>query len=147
MSASPKPASGIERTCIRVSDYFATAERARVLSRVLESDPRDREARAAFVELRRNGFDLDAEYVLGFALGDCVEHASDGPDAAWTARLMDEATAFATVGLYAQAAETLHTLLRLDPKHEVARAWLHDLVARSARAPRRADETLRIEIG
>jgi tetratricopeptide (TPR) repeat protein len=51
---------------MRISEYSAAAERARVLSRLLELDPTDEEAQQALAELQREGIGaIDPQFILG----------------------------------------------------------------------------------
>lgn len=159
---APEHEGKVERSVVSVKDYCAAAERARVLARLVEEDPHDEHALHALEELRRDGFDVDVEFVLGFTPADLMVDTRPVPlatvapeealcdealdeDREWVLRLMSEAVAFANVGLADRALERLEVVLRMDPTNDIARARLFALTADQVEhLPGRGDETLRI---
>jgi len=64
-----------------VEEYMRSAERARILTRVVEMDPTDIHSRVVLGNLRRQGLDVsDPEWVLGFDPESLAPAASPVPE-------------------------------------------------------------------
>jgi hypothetical protein len=145
-----------DRIVMTAAEIYRAAERARVLARIVETDPTDVEAKVSLALLRQQGLALDdPEWVLGFRPDELPAPDAPHPIAApapnaderdpWIAAMLGEANGYANVGLLDRAIDLLEAVLRMSPSHDVARARLFALeVRRLGGEGRSADDTLRI---
>lgn len=137
-----------------VEEYMRSAERARILTRVVEMDPTDIHSRVALGNLRRQGLDVtDPEWVLGFDPESLVPAVNPAPAEArgtvgdeWIESMMEEALGFISVGLHERAIPLLEVVLRMQPDNDVVRSWLFALNADRGAARTDPNATLRIEL-
>lgn len=141
-----------------VEEYMRSAERARILARVVEMDPADMHSRIALGNLRRQGLDVtDPEWVLGFDPAALPEPSSASSSAAdvpagpaggdeWAESMLEEALGFISVGLHDRAIPLLEIVLHMQPDNDVVRSWLFALNAERGGPRPNADATLRIEL-